>query len=122
MATESPQISDGSQVTAAADLSAKQFYCVKLTAARAVNLSGAGDASYGILQNKPISGEVCDVALFGISKAVAGAATTAGGPLMIDSSGRVIDKTSTNTVVAMGLEAATATGQIITVKIVPTAG
>jgi|SRR6185369_3078460 len=54
---------------AAADLSAKQFYIVKVTAANAVNLTtAAGEAALGILQNKPKSGEVADVMAIGISK------------------------------------------------------
>lgn len=48
----------------------------------------AGQPAYGILQNKPKDGEVAAVAIFGISKAVAATTTiTAGGDLMVDTSG-----------------------------------
>lgn len=121
MATESPLIHDGSQTTAAADLSAKQFYCVKLTTTgRAVNLaSTGGEQVYGVLQNKPTSGQAADVGILGISKAIAGNTVTAADQLMTDTSGRLITATSTNHRVAVALEAATATGQIITVAILP---
>lgn len=123
MATESPLINDGNNTTAAADLSTKQFYAVKLTAARAVNLASANtDSIYGILQNKPKSGEAADVGIFGISKAVAGAAISAGAALMSDTAGKLITQTSTNPKVAIALEAAGAADQIITVKIIPVAG
>lgn len=50
-----------------------------------------GVAGYGILQNKPVVGEVGAIAIFGVSKAVAGTTTiTAGGDLMVDSSGCLV--------------------------------
>lgn len=123
MATEGFLIHDGSQTTAAADLSASQFYAVKITAARAVNLaSTGGEPIYGILQNKPTSGQAADVGLFGITKAVAGAAITAGAYLMTDTSGRLITVVTTSKRVAQALEAATAAGQLITVALGPNSG
>ncbi|HZT90291.1 MAG TPA: capsid cement protein [Stellaceae bacterium] len=120
MATEGPFLADGAQTTAAADLSSNQFYAVKLTGARQVNLASAGGEDiYGVLQNKPTSGQVADVALYGICKAVAGAAFSAGAQLMTDTSGRLIAATSTNHRVASALEAATQAGQIVTVFLRP---
>ena len=53
MATESAFVWDESY-TAAADLSANQFYAVKLSADHTVNLcTAATDRAIGILQNKP---------------------------------------------------------------------
>ena len=50
---------------------------------------------YGILQNKPGVGDVCDVGIFGLTNAIAGTTTiTAGGDLMSDSSGCLIPYTS----------------------------
>jgi hypothetical protein len=124
MTTESPLIMDGSQVTAAADLSAKQFYCVKLTAARAVNLaSTGGEAIYGILQNDPKSGEAAAVGIFGISKALVGTGgVTAGDSLMTETStGKVVTKTSTNVVIGIALATHNA-GELCPIKIIPTAG
>lgn len=123
MATEGPLIHDGSQTTAAADLSANQFYCVKITAARAVNLaSTGGEAIYGVLQNKPTSGQAADVGIQGITKAAAGAAFAAAAYLMTDSTGRLITATSTNHRVAQALEAAGGAGVIATVVLGPNSG
>ena len=76
------------QATAAADLSAKQFFAVKVTAANVVNLAGAGDGPIGVLQNKPTSGQAADVLVFGMTKASAGAAIAAGAKVMVDSNGQ----------------------------------
>jgi ABC-type uncharacterized transport system permease subunit len=123
MATEGPNIFDGSQTTAAVDLSASQFYCVKVTAARSVNLaSTGGEAIYGVLQNKPTLGQPANVAIFGITKAASGAAFSAAAYLMTDSTGRLITATGTNHRVAQALEAATAAGQLITVAVGPNSG
>lgn len=121
-ATEGPLTHDGSQTTAGADLSAKQFYAVKLSAARAVNLMAAStDDCYGILQNKPTSGQAADVGIFGVSKAIAGAAISAGAKLMANSSGKVITFVggSANTLVGWAIEAASADTQIITIRLAP---
>ncbi len=110
MATESPLIRDGSQTTAAADLSAKQFYAVQVSAVRSVNLETTGGKSiYGILQNKPKSGAVADVGILGISKAVIGAQCTAGNLLMTNTLGQLIPQTATAHSVAYALESATGT-------------
>jgi hypothetical protein len=119
-ATESPLVHDGSQTTAAADLSSNQFYAVKVTGSRQVNLaSTGGEIIYGILQNKPTSGLVADVGILGVTKAIAGAAITAGAALMTDTSGRLITATSTNHRVGIALETVTATGQVFTAYIQP---
>jgi len=68
MAYESPGIDLGT-LTAAADLSAKQYYFVKLASATTVNVCTAiTDLPIGILQNDPESGEQAVVRIFGISK------------------------------------------------------
>jgi hypothetical protein len=132
MATEAPLIHDGSQCTAAVNMSntaglsgpsgSGQFLAVKITAARSVAYDNVGaSVCYGILQNKPAVGQAADVGILGVSKAVAGAALSAGALLMTDSSGRVITRTSTNPVVGQAIEAATAANQIITIALVPAA-
>jgi hypothetical protein len=125
MATESPLLHDGSQTTAAADLSAaaNQYKAVKLVGARSVNLDSTGGvAIYGILQNLPSAGDAADVGIFGVSKAKIGAAgCAAGDSLMTDNTSAFTTKTSTNVVVAVALEAG-ASGDIISVKIIPTPG
>ena len=71
MAYESPQITLGT-LTAAADLSSKQYHFVKLASATTVNVCTATtDRAIGILQNNPTSGQQAIVQIFGISKVVA---------------------------------------------------
>ena len=56
MAYESPSINLGT-LTAAADLSSKQYHFVKLASATTVNVcSATTDRAIGILQNNPESG------------------------------------------------------------------
>lgn len=103
MATESPLIHDGGNMTASADLSAKQFFAVKITGSRVVGLPTAvTDFTYGILQNKPKSAQVCDVALFGITKASAGGTISAGSLLEVASGGQIIAYTTSGTAVIVG--------------------
>jgi Uncharacterized conserved protein (DUF2190) len=127
MATEAPLLHH-SQCTAAANLSntagldgpngAGQFLAVKVTASRQVNLANAGgEAIDGILQNDPVSGYVADVGFMGVSKAVAGAAFSAGALLMTDSNARLIAATTSNVAVAKAIEAATAANQVVTVMV-----
>ena len=71
MAYTSPGIDLGT-LTAAADLSGKQYYFVKLASATTVNVCTATtDRAIGILQNNPTSGQQAIVQIFGISKVVA---------------------------------------------------
>ena len=71
MAYESPSITLGT-LTAAADLSAKQYHFVKLASATTVNVcSATTDRAIGILQNNPTSGQQAVIQIFGISKVVA---------------------------------------------------
>lgn len=65
--------------TAAADLSSKQFYFVKLASSSTVNVCAAvTDKPIGILQNKPESGDQAIVRVFGVSKVSADATLAAG--------------------------------------------
>lgn len=80
MAIEIPVFNLGF-MEAAADLSAKQFYCVKATADKTVNIAtAAGENVLGVLQNKPANaGEVADVMCLGVTKIVVGAGDLAAG-------------------------------------------
>ncbi len=129
MATESPLIHDGSQTTAATDMSTAgglagtsssgQFLAVKITAARSVNVANSGgEQIYGILQNRPQSGQAADIGILGVTKAIAGAVVTGGNFLMTDTSGRLIPVTSTNHRIAVAIEGASATGTVFTVGLV----
>ena len=108
---------------AGADLSTKQFHAVKVAADGDVEISGAGEASIGMLQNKPILNEAAEIDYDGISKAVAGAAVAnAGVELMANAAGRLIVATSGNRVVAVSLTSASGDGVFFTVKIVGAPG
>jgi hypothetical protein len=71
---------------AAADLSAKQFYFVKLATGGKVDVCAAAtDVPIGVLQNKPTSGQTAEVTVLGITK-VSGDADLAIGNLIGTSS------------------------------------
>ena len=105
-------------VPAAADLSTKQFYLVKLDSnGRAALASDGGDVS-GVIQNKPaavdraasmqpISG--------GVSKVVCGGTCTAGGNAASDSSGRAVDAASGDFIFGEFLESVTTAGELVSV-------
>lgn len=66
-------------LTASADLSAKQFYFVKISGANTVDVcSGATDIPCGILQNTPTSGQAANVVFSGVSKVSSNEALTVG--------------------------------------------
>jgi len=78
MAYESPSVTIGT-LTAAADLSAKQYHFVSLATATTVNVCTAiTNAPIGILQNNPESGQQAIVQVFGVSKVVADGTLAAG--------------------------------------------
>ena len=78
MAYESPQINIGT-LTAAADLSGKQYYFVKLASESTVNVcSAVTDVPIGVLQNTPAAGESAQITVFGLSKVSADATLAAG--------------------------------------------
>ena len=82
-----------------ADLSAKQFYAVKMsTTDNTVSLCDTdGEIILGILQNKPGSGEAASIRVQGITKAVAGEALTAGDKVGVDANGKLKIVETTNT-------------------------
>lgn len=75
-----------------------QFLAVKPSTSNAgvaYVTTASGQQGYGIVQNKPYVGEAMSIAVFGVSKVVAGTTTiTAGGDLMVDSSGCLIPYSS----------------------------
>lgn len=80
-----------------ADLSAKQFFGVKLVnsgGVAAIALAGAGEAAIGLLQNKPEAGQVCEVGVDGVEQGIAGAAITAGAPVTTDADGKLVTATA----------------------------
>ena len=113
---------------AGADLSGKQYFGVKFTAANACDVAGASDAAggeavLGVLQNKPTLNQAAEILTDGaITRAVAGAAFAVGDPLKTDANGRFIKSTAEAAgtlvhVIATALEAAAALGDIVEVQL-----
>lgn len=76
-------------LVAGEDLSAKQFYFVKLnTSGQAVLPSATTDRPIGILQNKPGSLGVAEIMVSGVSKLVTGSNLAKADPLGTDAAGK----------------------------------
>lgn len=104
------------------DLSAKQFFLVKQTAADTVDLvAAATDRTFGVLTNAPKSGQAAAVQTDGIAKVVSdgsGTAIAAGDPLAADTSGRVVKNATADRLgVGVAMDASTAAGTVIRVKL-----
>jgi len=79
---------------AGADLSAKQFMFVKMSAADTVILrADATDKPIGVLQNKPTSGQIASVLVIGCTKVSSDAALTVGTLIGTQSDGQADAKT-----------------------------
>lgn len=116
---------------ASADLSAKQFYIIEapVAAASAGNLptatvcNAAGDTPWGILQDKPESGQVGTVWCDGVSKVVSdgsgiGASIDPGDFVGTDGSGKAVLKdTDADYIIGKALEASDADGTVIKVQL-----
>lgn len=88
MAYEAAQIKLGT-LTAASDLSTKQFHFVKLASATTVDVCSAiTDKPIGVLQNTPASGAVAEICIFGITKVVCDATYSAGAVMGTSSDGQ----------------------------------
>ena len=107
-------------LTAGADLSAKQYYVVKLasTAKQVIVGAAATDGVIGVVQNDPASGEEALVAALGVVKVATEASVTAGDWLAASTTGRAKTTTSANDdVIGRALETNSAAGDIIGVLI-----
>ena len=93
---------------AAADYSAKQYYCMKHGASTVSLCSVAGERVDGILQNEPESGEHAQVMNHGISKAVFGGTVALGDSVMTNASGQLVKATGGAWAVGTALQAAVA--------------
>ena len=88
MAFEAPGASEFT-FEAGADLSALQYFAVKLNSSgQVVPVTAITDDVVGILQNKPISGAAATVWMAGISKLKTSAAITAGAVVGPSANGR----------------------------------
>ncbi|HNX09606.1 MAG TPA: DUF2190 family protein, partial [Methanothrix sp.] len=93
---------------AAANLSARQYYVVKISASQKVSLCGDGEAGTGILQNDPDLGQEASVMISGISPAVYGGSVAANDNLASDASGRLVVAAAGKNVIAIAIEAGAA--------------
>ena len=81
-------------LTASADLSAKQYYFVKVSGNNTVTVCAAAtDKPVGVLQNTPISGAEAEVCVIGITKVSSDAALTAGNLIGTSADGQADAKT-----------------------------
>lgn len=108
---------------AKADYSAKQYYALKVdnAADNQAVLAGAGESAIGILLNKPILGEVCEIVCDGVVPAKLGDTVTRGDELMVKSDGTLIPHTSTNSKIGVALESGVV-GDIIPVLLLTRSG
>jgi hypothetical protein len=109
-------------LVAGADLSANQYYFVKINSSGlAVLCSGATDKPIGVLQNDPASGEEAVITVVGGSKVVAGASIDEGVLIGTASTGKADAKTpgtdTTEYVVGTVILAAGADNEILTALI-----
>lgn len=108
------------------DMTALQYHHVRLTGAGpTMNIasnnagSSAVGLAAGVLQTNPASQQAGTIAYGGLSKVVAGAATTVNGLMTFNSSGRAIDAVSGSVVTGRFLEAAAADGEKVTALLFP---
>ena len=113
--------------TAGADLSAKQYYAVYLSADQTVSLCTTAHLdAIGVLQNKPKSGEaavVRPIGAGGTTKVKTGGAIAVGKRVKVDTDGMVIVESTPNATeqwcIGVALEASDADGDIIEIALAP---
>lgn len=102
---------------AAADLSAAQYKGVKLDTNGKIVLTDATSLTLGILQTKPLAGQVGTVAVDGVSKILLGGTVAAGARVMCNASGLGIAATTAgNAVIGIAQEGGVS-GDIIPILI-----
>jgi len=103
---------------AAADLSAKQHYLMKMTST-GVNVCGDGELPLGVLQNKPSAlGRAATVWGVGsVSKVVASAAIAKGAKVASTATGTAVTAASGDYIAGYALDAVTASGDLVSVFI-----
>ena len=125
MATEFPGLTR--TFAANADLSTKQYFCMKYssTAGQIAICAATTDFMIGILQNKPAAaGRAAEIMTLGWSKADVAAATdiAINDLLGTDANGRLVKRTPSNNDIVNAIAeevATTATGDLITCYIFP---
>jgi hypothetical protein len=100
---------------AGADLSAKQYFFVKIDANGDVVLAGNGENAIGVLQNAPASGEAANIAVAGVSKVIIGDTTSLDSGVVIssDADGKATLGVSTDFALAILIEDTTANDDVV---------
>ncbi len=113
------EVFDGSvSLEAGADLSANQFYAVKVTGADTVGLAGDDELMVGVLQNKPAAaGRAATVRISGLTKAVASAAIAAGAKVGVAAGGKFKTADTGSVVCGTAVNAAGADGEVFTLAL-----
>lgn len=106
---------------AGADLSAKQFYAVKLDSNGAIVLAGAGENAIGVLQEDVASGYYGNVMILGITKGICGNTVTAGNNVSADASGKFIPTAGDAAAIGVALASGSANDIIPIVLVTRTA-
>ena len=109
-------------LTAAADLSTKQFLFVKVTAAEQVNAASVlGEVVVGVLQNKPdAAGRAAEVWGPGsVTKIVSSAAFSVNAVLTAAATGKAVTAGAGQYGHAIAIQAATGADQLVSVLLIP---
>lgn len=91
---------------AAADLTAKQYYGVKVDNTGKIVLAGDGESAIGVLQDTPDNGQIGTVMTLGITFAKAGDAITAGSNVACDAAGEFVTAGGGDAIIGMALQTA----------------
>ena len=103
-------------LTANTDHSAKRYHLVRLSAAEKFDQASnpGGTDNFGVLQTMPQAGKAGTIALFGMSKVVAGSSMAVGAMFTTSASGRAVTVSSGGYVFGRVWEAPSADGDIVT--------
>lgn len=86
------------------------------------NYPAANGPALGVTRtSSAAAGDALPVDVLGTTIVESGGVVTAGNPVMVDAAGRVLNRTSTNTIVARALSSASALGQLVEVLLIPNA-
>lgn len=108
-------------IEAGADLTAKQFYFVKIDSNGQLDLAGDAADAIGVLQDAPADNDPGLVGVLGISKVICGGVIAKGGEIGIDTNGKAVAAASGDAVMGYALDTGAA-NRIIRMALVKKAG
>lgn len=104
---------------AGADLSAKQFFFVSVSADGQIDATGDGAHADGVLLNDPAAaGRAAEVAISGITKVICGGVVTRGGPVASDAAGEAVNAATGDVILGTALDTG-ADGEIVRILFQP---